>query len=330
MHSNWYGPPTWRTWLLAPAALLYGLIVRIWHLAFDLGLRRAIKIPGATVISVGNLVVGGSGKTPVVIHLTNAALAKGHRVAVLTRGYGRTSTNVSSFTVAALPRVEDVGDEPRLIARRCPGATVWVGADRVDLARRAVAAGANLLILDDGFQHRRLARDVDLLVDAGLGNGWMLPAGPLREPASGRSRATHIWGRDGRTGDVEARHHVSAVRTPEGTVLPLTALRGQPVVLLLGVARPDLVRSSVESLGATVRAEHAFPDHHLFTPAELATAGAPDAWLLTTEKDAERLPLGAAHVLILDVEVTRGALPIPSRDTNGGAEASPRPSRGAG
>jgi tetraacyldisaccharide 4'-kinase len=310
VHANWYGPPTWRTWLLAPAALTYALLVRIWHLAFDLGLRRAIKVPGATVISVGNLVVGGSGKTPVVIHLTNAALATGHRVAVLSRGYGRTSTQLASFTAASLPPVEDVGDEPRLIARRCPGATVWVGSDRVELARRAVAAGANLLILDDGFQHRRLARDVDLLVDAGLGNGWMLPAGPLREPASGRKRATHVWGRDGRPGDVEARHQLTSVRAPDGSVLPLTVLQGQPVVLLLGVARPDLVRASVEALGATVERVHAFPDHHVFSAAELAAARASNAWLLTTEKDAERLPAGVAHVLILDVEVLRGTLPL--------------------
>ncbi len=311
--ERWYAPPSLATWLLVPLALVYGLIIRAWHLAFDLGWRRAVRIEGAYVISVGNLVVGGSGKTPVVIHLARQALAQGHRVAVLSRGYGRRSAAVRSFTSAALPPVEEVGDEPRLIARRCPGVTVWVGPRRVDLARKAVAAGATVLILDDGFQHRQLARDVDLLVDAGLGNGWMLPAGPLREPASGRRRATHVWGRDGRPGDFEARHRITGVRAPEGMLLGRDALSGREVVLLLGLARPQLVREAVTQLGAVVRAVHAFADHHLFTPAEVAAAraAATNAWLLTTEKDAERLPEGTAHVLVLDVDVTRGVLLSP-------------------
>ncbi len=311
--ERWYRAPTLITWLLAPLSFFYGLVVRAWHASFDLGLHKPVRIEGAFILSVGNLVVGGSGKTPVVIHLTNAALAAGHRVAVLSRGYGRTSKALLSFSSAALPPVADVGDEPRLIARRCPGATVWVGADRVELAKRAVAAGSTLLILDDGFQHRRLARDVDLLVDAGVGNGFLLPAGPLREPATGARRATHVWGRDGRAGTIEATHRLAAVRAPDGTLLPLSALRGQEAVLLLGVARPELVRAAVEAQGALIRATHAHPDHHVFTDAELAAAKTPGAWLLTTEKDAERLPEHSAHVLILDVEVTRGTLPLPPR-----------------
>ncbi len=309
--ERWYGPPSLVTWLLVPLALVYGLFVRAWHLLFDLGLRRPVRIAGARVVSVGNLVVGGSGKTPVVIYLAREASQRGERVAVLSRGYGRSSSQIVSFTSDSLPPVDEVGDEPRLISRRCPGVTIWVGADRVELARRAVAAGARLLILDDGFQHRRLARDLDLLVDAGLGNGWMLPAGPLREPASGRKRATHVWGRDGRPGDVEARHVITAIRSPDGAPLEVQALRGQDVVLLLGVARPGLVRESVANLGATVRAIHAFPDHHRFTESELwaAQQAAAGAWLLTTEKDAERLPPGVAHVLVLDVELTKNTLP---------------------
>ena len=96
--ERWYAPPSLATWLLVPLALVYGLIIRAWHLAFDLGWRRAVRIEGAYVISVGNLVVGGSGKTPVVIHLARQALAQGHRVAVLSRGYGRRSAAVRSFT----------------------------------------------------------------------------------------------------------------------------------------------------------------------------------------------------------------------------------------
>jgi tetraacyldisaccharide 4'-kinase len=310
---NWYGPPTFTTWLLAPIALLYGLIIRAWHLLFDLGLRRAVHIDGAKVISVGNLVVGGAGKTPVVMHLANEAVRRGFKVSVLSRGYGRSSHEARSFTSAALPSVAEVGDEPRLIARRCPGVTVWVGADRVALARQAVAQGSDLLILDDGFQHRRLARDFDVLVDVGLGNGWMLPAGPLREPASGRRRATHVWGRDGQPGTIRARHLVTKVRGADGDEL---ALEGKAVVLLLGVARPDLVENSVLALGATIAAKHLFADHHAFTASELerahADAKSKNAVLVTTEKDAERLPEHTAAVLLLEVEVLEGELPLPA------------------
>jgi tetraacyldisaccharide 4'-kinase len=309
---NWYERPTLVTYLLAPLALIYGLIIRAWHLAFDLGLRKAVRVDGVKIISVGNLVVGGAGKTPVVMHLANEAVKRGFKVAVLSRGYGRSSSEPMSFTSQKLPPVAEVGDEPRLIARRCPEVTVFVGADRVALAQRAESKGFNLLILDDGFQHRRLARDIDVLVDGGLGNGWLMPAGPLREPASGRRRATHVWGRDGTPGDIQARHLISKVKSPEGGEVSLS---GKQVVLLLGVARPDLVKDSVCALGATVASVHAYPDHHVFSANELedarADARSKHALLVTTEKDAERLPENTAHVLILDVDVLSGALPLP-------------------
>lgn len=312
--ARWYGPPSALTWVLSPLALVYGGVVRAWHALFDLGLRRPVRIPGVTVVSVGNLVVGGAGKTPVVIHLAREARRRGFRVAVLSRGYGRSSRAPRCFSADDLPAVSEAGDEPRLIARRCPGVTVWVGADRVALAREAAAAGADLLILDDGFQHRRLARDIDVLVDAGTGNGWVLPAGPLREPLSGGRRATHVWGRDGRPGDVEARHVVRHLRRANGERVPLD---GQRLVLLLGVARPDLVEQSVRARGAQIVDVHAYPDHHAFSAAELesarraATAGG--AELATTEKDAERLAPGVAAELELEVEVLKGELPLPPR-----------------
>lgn len=311
---SWYGKPTLLTWLLAPLALVYGLLVRAWHLLFDAGLRKAVRVEGAQVVSVGNLVVGGAGKTPVVMHLANEGIRRGFKVAVLSRGYGRASRAVRSFTSAALPPVREVGDEPRLIARRCPGVTVFVGADRVALARAAVAQGNDLLILDDGFQHRRLARDFDVLVEAGLGNGWVLPAGPLREPASGRRRATHVWGRDGTEGHLQARHAITKVRSPNGEPL---SLEGKAVLLLLGVARPDLVEKSVAALGASIVGKHVHADHHVFTSFELAAARLEaeekGALLVTTEKDAERLPERSACVLVLDVEVLKGELPLPLR-----------------
>lgn len=309
--TRWYRPRPGLLLLLVPLAWAYGVGVRLWHGLFDLGLRRPVRVAGARVISVGNLVVGGAGKTPVVIELARRALGAGHLVAVLSRGYGRASGAVRSFSAAALPPVVEVGDEPRLIARRCPGVTVWVGPDRVALARRAVAAGATVLLLDDGFQHRRLARDEDVLVDGGAGNGWLLPVGPLREPSSARRRATLIWGRDGQPGDVEARHALRRVRGPDGREEPAEVLRGQRVVALSAIARPDRFAAALRALGAEVVAERAFGDHHVFSARELAAvtqlASRHGARVVTTEKDAERLPDGLdAWVAVLEVEVLRG------------------------
>lgn len=295
--AHWYGRRTALAQALRPVSWLYGAGARAWHLAWDLGLRRPVTLDGVQVISVGNLVVGGAGKTPVVILLAQEALAAGRRVAVLSRGYGRRADEPRHFDATALPPAEEVGDEPRLIARRCPGVTVWVGADRVANARRAVAAGAEVLILDDGFQHRRLARDVNVLLEGGDDNGLLLPAGPLREPRSARRRATEVWRRG-----LDVLFEATGVRTPVGEQLPVAALGGRRVVLLLGVARPGRVEETVKALGAQVVRTFAHADHHRFTDAEreaaAATAQREGAWLVTTEKDAERLPEGTAHVLL--------------------------------
>jgi tetraacyldisaccharide 4'-kinase len=310
---TWYGPfdaaSRARSWALWPLSLLYGLGTRCWHLAFDLGLRQPVRVAGARVISIGNLVVGGAGKTPLTIALATAACEKGLRVAVLTRGHGRTGTAPLHFDASALPDVSLCGDEARLIARSCPGVTVWVDGDRVRSARQAVAAGASLLLLDDGFQHRRLARDVDLLVDAGQGNGRLLPSGPLREPASARARATAIIGRDGVPGDLQVELTTTTLEAPDGTRTELRALN-RPVVVLLGLARPGRVLDGLARAGVTVAAAHLFPDHHCFTEAERGAAEADaarlGAVLVTTAKDAERLP-GGVHVLRQTLAFTHGA-----------------------
>jgi len=317
----WYGPRDFKERLLfvalAPFSLLYGLGAWCFHVLYDLGLRKPVRIEGARVISVGNLVVGGAGKTPVTIWLARRALAAGLKVAVLSRGYGRTSRSLVHFDARSLPPVSEAGDEPRLIARSCPGVEVWVGADRVESARAAVNAGAQLLILDDGFQHRRLFRDVDLLVDGGSGNGWPLPAGPLREFPSAKGRATVIWGRDGVEGTVRAQHVTRRLRRPDGSEVDATTLMGRSVVVLTGIARPERLTRSLEVLGARVLSVHAFADHHEFTSEELAPIQAEAtgqlALLITTEKDLERLSI-PAHVLIQDIELAAGSTLPPALD----------------
>ena len=224
------------------------------------------------------------------------------------------------------------GDEPALLVGLAPGVPVLVGADRGVAALRAVATfGAEVVVLDDGMQHHRLARDVEIVTldgREGLGNGWVLPRGPLRERLSSLGRADAVLVVDGPLGERdEARleRFAPAVRREAGrrrprTLRPLAGGPGEPpewlagreVGLLSGIARPASLRRSVEALGATVVAERRFPDHHVYGPADVAglAAGAP-CWV-TTEKDAVKIlpawvEAGAElRVLAIALEVEAG------------------------
>src|SRR5262249_36744180 len=169
------------------------------------GWLKAERVPGLRVISVGNVQVGGAGKTPVVRALAERLVASGQVVAILSRGYGRTATD--DVRVEGPPWPEPArcgpgpgggGDEPVMLARSLSAVTVWVGTDRFRLAGLAARCGATVALLDDGFQHWRLARDADLVVvdeAVGLGNGHLLPRGPLREPSWALGRGALLWGR---------------------------------------------------------------------------------------------------------------------------------------
>ena len=322
-------PPSGAARLLrSPLALAAGWIganvsVRNW--LYDRGLWRTQRVEGLRVISVGNLTAGGAGKTPVVIHLAERLLRTGARVAVLSRGYGRRARSVVYVRGPPWPPVEQTGDEPLLLARRLPGLDVWVGRDRVELARRARAAGATVALLDDGFQHRRLGREVNLVVldeAVGLGTGHLIPWGPLREPPSALARASLLWVRSADRPValpplppglplLRARHAASELVGPDGATRPLSALRGSRVVGFCGIARPSSFDRTLAGLGAEVLSVRAFPDHHAFRPADLAdlraTATGAGAELVTTEKDAVRLPAGfPTWVVRLGVTVLSG------------------------
>lgn len=304
----WYGDamPLERalaTLTLGPASLVYGAIGAARNALFDTGLLRTHRISGAQVISVGNLIVGGSGKTPLVIFLSKWGLAAGRKVAVLSRGYGRTGRTPLQFDGRSLPPEPECGDEPRLIAR-CSGATVFVDADRVAAARRAVASGFDTLILDDGFQHRRLARDVDVLIRVPEASTAVLPLGPAREFSSGARRATVVWNGQG-GGDPAGALVVRGLRNGP------SSLRDQRVVALAGIARPTRFFDTLLRLGAQLVVTERFPDHHRFTKAELerfrAHTERTQSILVTTEKDAERLPDGfPATVVETELRVTQG------------------------
>jgi tetraacyldisaccharide 4'-kinase len=262
--------------------------------------RRGIKPvrAGAPVISIGNLVVGGAGKTPVALELAEELLRRGKQPALLSRGYGRRSRHpveVAEHTPFAL-----AGDEPLLLKRRCPRLRVLVGPRRARLASQAVARGADVLLLDDGLQHHQLERDLDVVVmDASnpLGNGRLLPRGPLREPleALRRVRRGLLW-----------LTRCDLPRAPELPRLPLAGpvesafvprnaqLAARSVFLFAGLAHPASFEALVRNLEAKVVGTRWFRDHHPYSPADLqklrreaAIAGAD--LLVTTEKDLMRL-----------------------------------------
>lgn len=341
----WSERPGRLAWLLLLPlrlpALAFAAVVALRGWLFDRGLLRAARA-AAPVISVGNLAVGGAGKTPVTLAIARRLAARGRAVAVLSRGYGATRADprVVADGRAVLLDAAEGGDEPVLLARRLPGLRVLCGPRRAALAEAAVGRlGADALLLDDGLQHRALARDLDVVVlDAAnpLGNGWLLPAGPGREGRGALKRAGLVWlsradqadpatlarwraealAATGRAA-VESRHApVDVVDGRLARSLGLDALRGRRVLLLSGLARPGAFRRTVEGLGATVVAERRHPDHHRFSDAELdealgAAAAAGAELVVTTEKDAVRLaPARAAEprlaVVRIEAEVLAG------------------------
>ncbi len=279
--------------LLLPLALPFALSVNLRRLAYRLGWSSALRLP-VPVVVVGNITAGGSGKTPLVLYLVQELARRGWRPGIVSRGYGGSVMGAEAVSAASDP--VRVGDEPLLLARRA-GCPVFVGRDRVAAARALLAAHAdcNVLIADDGLQHLRLARDVEIVVmdERGIGNGWPLPAGPLREcPA--RISAAHALVLNGEapvSPDVHPQR-VFRMRLAGDRFRNLhdsqrtcgaEDLRGRRLHALAGIGHPARFFRHLERMGLQVKT-HAFPDHHAFQPSDLAFADA-DA-LLMTEKDA--------------------------------------------
>jgi len=275
--------------LLAPAGWLYGAAG---------ALRRAVARPWRApvpVLCVGNLVVGGAGKTPVALELAQRLAALGAAPHILTRGYGGSLSGPVKVDPAR-HSYHEVGDEALLLARVAP---TWICADRVRSAQSAIAAGATVLILDDGFQNPSLVQDLKLLVvDSvyGLGNGRLIPAGPLREPAaSGFARADAVVLMGDGVGDIARiaggrpvfRAHL--MPTQEAP-----ALRGMRVVAFAGIGRPEKFFAFLELLNAELVGRHPFPDHQPYSRPMLedilAEAERAAARVVTTEKDWVRVP----------------------------------------
>jgi len=300
-----------RRFFLAPLASLYAAGAGLNRKAFAAGVREQRKL-SCQVLSVGNIVVGGSGKTPTVAWLANQLAARGVSVAVASRGYGRKSDEsvvVVSDGRKICAELDKAGDEPSLLARHCPGVPILVGPDRFDLGLCAIEKfGTELLLLDDGFQHMRLLRDLDLITfdgNFGLGNGHVLPRGPLRESLSALEDVQAFLVLDGPMDEEEirtlrkfapgaswfaARRIMKRVRSlKDGVVESAESLSGRQVGLVAGLANPGNFRRCVEQLGVEVVAERYFPDHHPYREKDLAGLESQASLWLTTEKDAVKI-----------------------------------------
>jgi tetraacyldisaccharide 4'-kinase len=286
--------------LLAPAAYLWGAAGR---------LRRYYVTPeraAVPIICVGNISAGGTGKTPLALTLAERLIKSGEAVHFLTRGYGGREHGPLRVDPARDTAV-NVGDEPLLLAAVAP---TWVSADRAEGAAAAARAGARLIIMDDGFQNPSLHKDISLLVvdaSAGLGNGRLIPAGPLRErvaDALARTGAIVIVGR-GHAADglaARARNRALPVFRAILRAAPAPEFDGLPVLAFAGIGRPEKFYATLRELHADILATENFPDHHMFTEADaqnlLVRAREIGATLVTTEKDRVRLlhaPEGSAR-----------------------------------
>jgi tetraacyldisaccharide 4'-kinase len=261
-------------WALLPFACVFATIAAARRAAFALGWLKRVSV-GVPVVVVGNVTVGGTGKTPTVIALVEALRGAGFHPGVVSRGYGARVRRPTAVTAASAP--QDGGDEPLLIAGRT-GAPVWVCPDRVAAAQalRAAHREVDVIVSDDGLQHYRLARDAEIVVfDHRLGgNGFLLPAGPLREPLSRRRDATLVNSPYERT------------LPPWPNTFALTLTPGDAA----GIGAPERFFATLRAAGLTP-ATRALPDHYAFSSNPFADVDA-DA-ILITEKDAVKL--GAWH-----------------------------------
>ena len=312
-------PPFWwkkgdpRAWLLAPASLIYGYFA---SRRMKNAKRVEVEVP---VICVGNFTVGGAGKTPTVITLARAVKARGLKPGVLSRGYGG-SMDRTTVVDPDHHRARDVGDEPLLIARE---ALTVISRKRIEGARMLIAEGADIIIMDDGFQSAALKFDYALMVvdgHRGIGNGFLVPAGPVRAPTTLQltyASALLKLG-DGNGADPFIRLAArSGKPVYEGRVVPVgdaASLSGKRVLAFAGIADPKKFYRTVQRLGAEIVAKRSFGDHQHLTDDEiddiLSTAEKKELVIVTTAKDAVRLRGHhgraqelAARITVVDVDM---------------------------
>ena len=309
----WWTKADWRAWALAPLSYVYG---RVAGSRMARASREGVPAP---VLCVGNFTVGGAGKTPTALALALAAREKGYTPGFLSRGYGG-SLDVTTLVDVEHHRAAAVGDEALLLAR---AATTVISRRRLDGARRLIAEGVDLIIMDDGFQSARLALDFALIViDSvrGIGNGHLVPGGPVRAPLAEQMRHLSAILK---VGNGDAADHLVRRAARAGKPVYVAALRARPapdlkdrqVLAFAGIADPDKFYRTLEGLQARIVVKRSFPDHHYFGDDELADllleADRQGLLPVTTAKDAARLVglQGAAGKLlerarIVEVDMT--------------------------
>jgi tetraacyldisaccharide 4'-kinase len=359
----WQRPlPTrwWPLWaMLTPAATIYSGALA----ARERWWRTRSASAGSVIISVGNLTVGGNGKTPFTLYLASRLRARGLAVGIVSRGWGRTidrrSPVMVSDGVRCLKSPREAGDEPLMMAKAFAG-PIAVARRRIDAIRLLRGQGHfDVFILDDGFQHLRLRRDLDLLlINAvrGFGNGWVLPAGPLRESHTAIARADAIVLIDPGIPGLRASS-ASGLDLPANVPIFHASIRpralvhadaagwhesplvlgGRSAVAVSGLADPTSFHAMLRELGATIAATFDFPDHHDYTPHDfenLLSAARGADLIVTTEKDLVKLelfPVPGVSLYALRLEVAMDSSEegrffdlVAARIRTGGAAASPR------
>jgi tetraacyldisaccharide 4'-kinase len=295
INDVWYGESSFYIALL-PLTVLFGMIVALRRFLYRRGILASTKI-SVPVIVVGNIAVGGAGKTPVTLWLANLLKSKGMSPAIISRGYGGAAL---SHPVHVTPDSDTavVGDEPVLLARRS-GCPVFVDVDRVRGAKSAVVNGADVILSDDGLQHYRLQRDIEIVVidgTRGFGNGFLLPAGPLREPASRLDSADRILIQVAGSGEEQVSQKISADkmarfslageslrRVSDARTRGVRELKGKSVHAVAGIANPDRFFEQLECYGITLH-RHPKPDHARLSEADVSFDD--DLDVIVTEKDA--------------------------------------------
>lgn len=306
--------------LLTPPSLVYALAQRLRAALYRAGVLKTRRLP-RPVISVGNLTVGGTGKTPVTAYIARLLLSQGYRVAVLSRGYGGSlegHTLVVSDGSTVMMKAEQCGDEPYLLASTIPGLMVVMGSDRFAAGLMAMEQlNPDLFLLDDGFQHLRLTRDLNILLldhDRPFANGWTLPAGMLREPRSAASRADLVIITRCPSGSSPSPPPLPGIPCCSashglGTLMPLTgggafpleSLRGRRVLAFAGIADPASFFQGLREQGLNLVAELPLPDHVAYDESRIAELGrlmadATADVAITTEKDGVKLPGLSRHL----------------------------------
>ena len=283
LEHAWYGQGR-APWWAAPLSALYGVVSGLRRMGYRHGVLRRVRLP-VPVLVIGNLTAGGTGKTPLTITLVDALRQGGWPPGVVSRGYGGSQREPALLGEDADPAV--FGDEPCLI--RAQGVAVAVGRDRPAAAALLLGAGCDLIIADDGLQHYRLARDVEIVVIDGarrFGNGRLLPAGPLREPIRRLRTVDFCVCNGGRphTGETPMRLVGGTARALiDGHSKPLSHFSGRRVRAIAAIGNPERFFDSLQGQGLLVEGR-AFPDHHAYRPDELESGD--DLPLLMTEKDA--------------------------------------------